>query len=131
MKIASASIIIKDKKILLIKRSGRERVFPDCWASPGGKADEGETPEQTAIRETKEEVGLDFEPTELVKTGPYMVGTNEMILYRFYGNWSGDIKIQKEEADDWNWFSYEEAINLKLAFDWHEVIEILHGKELL
>jgi len=131
MKEASASIIIKDKKILLIKRSSKERVFPGCWASSGGKVDEGETPEQTAIRETKEEVGLEFEPKELIKTGPYTVGTNEMILYRFYGNWSGDIKIQEDEADDWGWFSYGEAINLELAFDWREVIKILHEKGLL
>jgi mutator protein MutT len=127
MVIASSATIIKDKKILLIKRSNYTKVFPEHWACPGGRADEGETPEQNVIREVKEEINLEFEPKELIKKGQY----KDRELYRFYGTWSGEVQIQEEEVADWNWFSYDDAIKLKLAFDYREVIEILHKKNLL
>lgn len=47
MVIASSATIIKDKKIFLIKRSNYTKVFSGYWACPGGRANEGELPEQT------------------------------------------------------------------------------------
>ena len=44
-----------DEVLLAMKKRG----FGDgMWNAPGGKADPGETPEQTAIRETQEEIGV-------------------------------------------------------------------------
>ena len=126
MVIASSATIIKDKKILLIKRSNYNEVFPEHWAFPGGKAEDNESPEDNVIREIKEEINLEFEPTELLKKDQY----KDRELYRFYGTWSGEVQIQEEVAD-WNWFSYKDAIKLKLVFDNREVIEILHKKDLL
>lgn len=51
-----AVIIIKDNKILLIKRHKCGR---DYYILPGGTMDKGETIKQTAIREAKEETGFD------------------------------------------------------------------------
>jgi mutator protein MutT len=127
MVIASSAIIIKDKKILLIKRTNYTKMFPEHWACPGGRANEGETPEQNVIREVKEETNLEFEPKELIKKGQYQ----DRELFRFNGTWSGDIKIQEEEIADWSWFSYNDAIKLELAFDYREVIDTLHEKKLL
>ena len=127
MVIASSATIIKDKMILLIKRSNYTKVFPGYWACPGGRANEGEFPEQVVVREVKEEVNLDFEPQELIKKSQY----EDRELFRFYGSWVGKVKIQEDEVSDWNWFSYSDAIKLKLAFDYREVIEILHQKNLL
>jgi len=45
------------------------------------------------IREIKEEVNLDFEPTELIKKGEY----KDRKIFRFLGKRSGKIKIQNEE----------------------------------
>lgn len=44
--------------VLLTRRSGKLRNHAGQWAFPGGGIDEGENPEQTALRELEEEVGL-------------------------------------------------------------------------
>jgi len=60
-------ILVEDGKVLLVKR-GREP-FRGEWALPGGRIEEGETAEQCAMREMKEETGLDVELIAL--TGLY------------------------------------------------------------
>ena len=52
-------------------------------------------------------------------------------LYRFLGDWKGKIKVQKEEIDDCNWFSYDDAVKLELAFDYKKIIEKLRKEELI
>jgi len=44
--------------LVLTRRSGGLRSHAGQWALPGGRIDAGETPEQTALRELHEEVGL-------------------------------------------------------------------------
>lgn len=44
--------------LLLTRRSLRLRSHAGQWALPGGRIDEGETPERAALRELHEEVGL-------------------------------------------------------------------------
>lgn len=127
MIIASSWIIVKDKKILLIKRWNYTTFFPDHRGCPGGRAEAGETPEKNVIREVKEEVNLDFEPTELIKKGIH----KDRELFRFLWNRSGNIEIQNEEIAEYGWFNYEEASKLDLSFDYRDVIEILHKRNII
>ena len=41
------------------------------------------------------------------------------------------ITIQKEEIDDYDWFSYDDAVKLELAFDYKKIIEKLRKEELI
>lgn len=47
-----------DAAILLTRRSARLKKHAGQWALPGGRIDQGERPEETALRELEEEVGL-------------------------------------------------------------------------
>ncbi|MGB0845530.1 MAG: NUDIX hydrolase [Thiolinea sp.] len=49
---------IGDGAIILTRRAPKMRKHAGQWALPGGRMDAGETPEQTALRELSEEVGL-------------------------------------------------------------------------
>lgn len=44
--------------LILTRRAGGLRAHADQWSFPGGRMDPGETPEQAALREMDEEVGL-------------------------------------------------------------------------
>jgi len=127
MVLSASGIIIKNKKILLLQRSYYTQLYAGFWGCPGGRAEIGETAEQNVIREVKEECNLDFIPTEIIKIGTWQ----ERNFYRFLGSWNGEIKIQEEEVLDFNWFSVKEALNLNLAFDYAEIIEILAHKKHL
>lgn len=58
-----AAIIIKDGKILLVKRvkNGEEH-----FVFPGGSLEEDESPEEAITREIKEELGIDIKPDKLI-----------------------------------------------------------------
>ena len=65
----AASVLIADERgrVLLIHEDyGRHR-----WGLPGGRHEPGESIEETAIREAKEETNLDVELGELI--GEYMI----------------------------------------------------------
>jgi isopentenyl-diphosphate delta-isomerase type 1 len=59
--------ILNSKHQLLLQRRSPTKVnFPDMWdISAAGHVDAGESSIETAIRETKEEIGLDLAPQDL------------------------------------------------------------------
>lgn len=56
MRTRAGIILIENDKVALIER---HRAGLDYFVFPGGGVDEGETPEQAAVREAKEELGVD------------------------------------------------------------------------
>ena len=51
---------------VLTRRAARLRAHGGQWALPGGRLDEGESPEDAALRELAEEVGLDVAPSHVL-----------------------------------------------------------------
>lgn len=52
--------------LLLTRRASTLRKHAGQWALPGGRMDSGETPEQTALRELAEEVGLQLDASAVL-----------------------------------------------------------------
>jgi 8-oxo-dGTP pyrophosphatase MutT (NUDIX family) len=51
---------------LLTRRSAKLNTHGGQWALPGGRMDDGETPEQTALRELDEELGLSLDAASVL-----------------------------------------------------------------
>ncbi|MFA6307359.1 MAG: NUDIX domain-containing protein [Patescibacteria group bacterium] len=89
----AAVIIIKDNKILLMHRLKNDREY---YTIPGGTLEDEETIEQTAIREIKEETGLDISLSELLweYKDEYHHG-----YYFLAQNINGQVELGGEELD--------------------------------
>jgi len=114
-------IIIKNKKVLLVYEKNR-----NFWGFPKGHMEKGENEVQTALREVKEEVGLDVEidvekryvlnyviRDEIDKTTVLYVATpkNEKII------------IQESEIGNIKWCEFDEALNTLTFENWKEVFK--------
>ena len=80
MKIKSGAIVEIDGKIALIKRVRNNHEY---YVFPGGGIEAGETPEEAAIREIKEELGIDIEIEKLLTTLTF----NNKLQYYFHAKY--------------------------------------------
>ena len=132
MKLTWVWIIIDEKnRIFLAKRSNYTNTFPWFWNLPWWRWDLNETAEQIVIREVKEEIWLDFEPTRLFHDCITQHSWIDVLSSRFLWKYSWKITIQEEEIDWYAWYSYEEIKDLKIAFNHMETIEMLKEEWLI
>ncbi len=126
---AVGAVIIKNGKILLIKRASYKKSYPGCWCAIGGSVEEGETPQEAIIREVKEETNLDFSVKQPL--GVFMVPEDGYTLrvHRFLGDISGDIKLNYESSE-YGWFGYKECKNLKIGFHYEDMIELIYSLDI-
>ena len=55
------AIVVADDRVVLVRRAHRESPWYGLWCAPGGFCELGEHPAETAVREAREETGLDVE----------------------------------------------------------------------
>ena len=91
------------------------------WSFPKGHVEEGESDEQAAIREVKEETGIDIQILEGFKAkSEYSIQHKiEKLVYIFAATCeSTKTTIQEEEIDDYLWLDYSKAMkHLKFEND--------------
>ncbi|MEW6722977.1 MAG: NUDIX hydrolase, partial [Candidatus Micrarchaeota archaeon] len=100
---ACDSILIEERKILLIKRA--KEPFKGMWALPGGRIEENETAEECLVREMKEETGLDVEPMKLV--GVYSDPARDprlIIAAAYLVRRTGGKEMAGDDAGETGWF---------------------------
>ena len=100
-----------DGKVLLLRRSILETSMHGMYELPGGKLEEGETPSQAALIETKEEAGLDV---KIVQRLPSHVDDDMRKVYHgFLAVPKKNAKVViSEEHDEYKWMTIEEALKL-------------------
>ena len=71
---------------------------------PGGKVEFGDHPEETVVREFKEETGLDVSVIKLFKVFTYVIGENHTVELVYIVSGEGEV-VLSEEHDDYKWVS--------------------------
>lgn len=121
-------IIIDNDKTVLIKRLNNP--YKNHWALPGGFVEYGEKVEDAAVREAKEETGLDVELDELVGvySDPNRDPRGHTVTIAFKAHIvSGELQSDSD-AKDAKYVNMDELKKIDLAFD-HE--DILHDAGLI
>ncbi len=101
-------------KVLLVKNhNGR------YWSFPKGHVEKGETEQQTAIREIKEETGLDVEIIDSFReVSDYCPfgRIKKRVVFFMAQTFSTDVTVQKEEIDSYIWVDLNDVHN-KCTYD--------------
>lgn len=76
--------------------------FKDGWEFPGGKIEEGETPQEALKREIMEELNTEIKVGELIDTIEYDYPTFHLSMDCFWAEVvSGDLVLKEHEATRW------------------------------
>ncbi len=117
------TIIVEDDKTILIKRLNNP--FKNHWAIPGGFVEYGEKVEDAAIREAKEETGLDIELTRLigVYSDPDRDPRGHTVTVAYLAKIIGGKLKSDSDAKDAKYVNINEIKNMKLAFDHNKIFK--------
>ncbi|CAN5138564.1 hypothetical protein BH09PAT3_BH09PAT3_5470 [soil metagenome] len=110
-----AGAIIRDTQGRYLLVQERQEKVRGLWNIPAGWADNDESPDQAAIRETKEEVGMDI----VIGAEPLHRFVNEQKQSEYYAflaqEYSGELVVQANELLDAKWLSYQDVVKLHAA----------------
>ena len=93
--------IIRDKDRIFATQRGYGE-FKDGWEFPGGKIEEGETPENALIREIREELDTEISVGEKITCVEYDYPKFHLSMDCFWAEIvSGDLVLKEHEAAKW------------------------------
>jgi 8-oxo-dGTP diphosphatase len=117
---AAGVVIEKEGKILLVKR--KYEPYKGDWCLPAGFMEYGESPEQCAIRETKEELNVDVELEGLygVYSGKDDPRTHAVLVMYWAKIIGGDLK-PGDDAEEIEFFA-KDKVPSNIAFLAHRQI---------
>lgn len=128
--VAITAIIRKDGRYLITRRSANKKRFPGMWTVPGGKLETGDylsLPKDTEYywynvlekvlrREVREETGIEIDNIEYLTSlaTVHADGSPSLVISCAADYISGDIKLKKNESDEYAWVNLEEVKNYQL-----------------
>lgn len=112
-------------RILLLHR---QRDDIGQWELPGGKVSQGETPVVAAIREIKEELGVDVDISKALGSGDFEQDDKAYRYHWFLAMITGGVPdvMEAETFDDLDYFEIEDLPSLALSAN----MQVLHEKLL-
>ena len=134
VKLIAHTLIEKDGKYLLIKRSkikrGLPNVYPSYWDIPGGSVEENELPREAALREAIEEVNQKLRINKIIHEDSQFDASKDTVFTRLV--YAGEILEERdfildpEEHTDIKWISSLKDIESNLVVPY--LLEILADK---
>ncbi len=107
------AIIQNEGKILIARRAADQRLAGK-WEFPGGKVEDGESPEECLKRELEEEFGIQVEVGEFITSNKHHYDHISIELLAFHTKYiSGEFTLT--DHDTIEWVTPAELLNYDLA----------------
>ena len=110
--------------IFIFNRNGevlllQSHKWPGAYVVPGGHVELGERLEETAVREAKEETGLDIYDLEFINFQQFIYDPafwkqRHFIFFDFAAKTDSSEVVLNDEAQEYIWIGLKEALGLKL-----------------
>lgn len=108
-RIVHVLVFNENGEVFLQQRSAKKKFCPGHWStSAGGHVQKGETYEDAAVRELKEELGASAGLTKLWE-GPYDHYRMRKFMQVFRAVHEGPFNLNREELMDGRWFSVKDV----------------------
>jgi 8-oxo-dGTP pyrophosphatase MutT (NUDIX family) len=119
---AAAVVAVDSSQRICLVRQYRHGIEDFLWEIPAGKLDAGEPPSVCAVRELKEETGV--QASRWTSLGLFIpapgIFTEIIHLYMAQDLKIGQPKPDADEELELRWMPLEEAMGLILAGDWND-----------
>ena len=136
VKLIAHTLIEKDGKYLLIKRSkikrGLPNVYPSYWDIPGGSVEENELPREAALREAMEEVNQKLRINKIIHEDSQFDASKDTVFTRLV--YAGEILEERdfildpEEHSDFVWITSLEDMDSELIVSY--LIDVFADKSI-
>lgn len=100
------ALVIKNGKMLFLKRTKDSKIEPEKWGLPGGHLEKFLSPERNVLKEVKEESGLDIIECKLINVRD--IQNNMKIYYYMCTPAEGEVIINNDEHFQYKWMSIKE-----------------------
>ena len=111
-------------EVLLLERS-QVGAFAGMWVFPGGRVDDADAGDDelsraksAAVREAREEVGVEIDPQSLIALShwtPPVIAPKRFTTWFFVAPWAGDeVRIDQHEIVDSRWMAPADALDAGL-----------------
>ncbi|MGI9393953.1 MAG: NUDIX domain-containing protein [Boseongicola sp.] len=74
---AKLAILVGTRLVAILRDDLASIPYPSHWDLPGGGREGQETPEETVLRETREEIGITFAPVDLIWSKGFVSGNSK------------------------------------------------------
>jgi len=135
--ICAAGIIVKNRKMLMTKRRDLRPAFNNKWEFPGGGVENGESFDETLLREVKEETGYKIQKIEQLPDIFTAVADNKKENYQVHLFMSickiksGKFKTADAETCGHGWFTHKEALKMPMLPLNKKIIQSKANKKIL
>lgn len=115
---AASVAIFSENRVLLIKRAFAP--YKHCWTLPGGRLEKGETVQDCARREVREEVGLELQGLVPVTHQT----SNNFTIAVFASRIQTGVPLPSDEVADWYWANPDAVEQPKVTPDLPQIVDL-------
>ena len=122
-------VVLRGEQVLLVRRGTPPRLGQ--WSLPGGRIEFGETVEAAALRELKEETGVEVELLGLIEVLDAVFTsrtsgdvTRHYVLIDFAARWLSGEPVAGDDAAEARFFHHSEVAGL---VEWSETVRIIEA----